>query len=402
MRTFIAVEVPAAIKDEIAQLVSRLKGTGTDVKWVEPGNIHVTLKFLGNIETDQPAVIRDGLHAALDSTGPFDLTLGRVGAFPDLNRPRVFWVSVGEGRDELIAMQQRIESELHARGFVREERPFSPHLTIGRVRSPRGLAKLTELVRSTAFENRTVYGDPRGGGEERPETGRTGLHGHRSSRTGMTMPTITDITPRGSGGRRERKVTIDGRRTLTITEETFIRFGIFDGQAMDPERLREMERADGVARAMMEAHRLIDHRMRTRRELVVRLRSRGRPDDVIEEVMDRLENVGLIDDGRFARQWIDERLRSRPVGLSLLRSELRKKGIDAEVIETALEDSASGEGETERAYEALRRQTHRYARLDRDAAHRRMVAFLGRRGFGQDVIYHVVHRLLDEIEESRN
>ncbi|MXW05806.1 MAG: regulatory protein RecX [Gemmatimonadetes bacterium] len=218
----------------------------------------------------------------------------------------------------------------------------------------------------------------------------------------MIMPTITDITPRGSGGRRERKVTIDGERILTITEETFLRFGLFDGQAMDPERLQEVELADGVSRAMTEAHRLIDHRMRTRRELAVKLKSRGRPDEVIDQVLDRLEHAGLIDDGRFAQLWIDERLRRRPAGLSLLRRELRQKGIDAEVVETALEESASGEGETERAYEVLRRQSHRYARLDRDAAHRRMVAFLGRRGFGQAVIYQVVHRVLDEIEEFRN
>lgn len=152
MRTFIAVEIPETATDRIAQLVNRLKTTGTDIKWVEPENIHVTLKFLGNIGTDQPAVIRDGLSAALDSTGSFDLKLGRIGAFPDMNRPRVFWVSIEEGRDTLVAMQQRIETELHARGFVREERPFSPHLTIGRVRSPRGLAKLTELVREMTFE----------------------------------------------------------------------------------------------------------------------------------------------------------------------------------------------------------------------------------------------------------
>ncbi|MDE2848951.1 MAG: regulatory protein RecX [Gemmatimonadota bacterium] len=216
------------------------------------------------------------------------------------------------------------------------------------------------------------------------------------------MPTITEITPWGSGGRRERKVTIDGERTLTITEETFLRFGLFDGQAMDPERLQEVELADGVSRAMAEAHRLIDHRMRTRRELAVKLKSRGRVDEVIDQVLDRLEHAGLIDDGRFARLWIDERLRRRPAGLSLLRRELRQKGIDAEIVDTALEESASGEGETERAYEALRRQSHRYARLDRDAAHRRMVAFLGRRGFGQAVIYQVVRRVLDEIEEFRN
>lgn len=152
MRTFIAVEVPDSAKDRIAQMVNRLKATGTDIKWVEPDNIHVTLKFLGNIGTGQPAVIRDGLSAALDTADAFDLKLGRIGAFPDMNRPRVFWISIVEGRDELVAMQHRIETELHARGFVREERPFSPHLTIGRVRSPRGLTKLTDLIGDMAFE----------------------------------------------------------------------------------------------------------------------------------------------------------------------------------------------------------------------------------------------------------
>ncbi len=218
----------------------------------------------------------------------------------------------------------------------------------------------------------------------------------------MTMPTITDISTQGDGRRRERKVTVDDDRTLTITEETFLRFGLAHGQALDSDRLREMETADGVVRAMREAHRLIGHRMRTRRELASKLSSRGRPEDVIEIVLDRLQGAGLIDDARFASLWIDERLRTRPVSLALLRRELRQKGIDAEVVETALKERDDGEGETERAYEALRRQSHRYGRLDRDAAQRRMVAFLGRRGFGQSVIYNVVHRLLDEIQESGN
>ncbi len=152
MRTFIAVEIPSKIKDQVAELVSGLKSTGTDIKWVEPDNLHFTLKFLGNIEASQRATIRDGLQAVLDTLGPFSLTLGRVGAFPDWNRPRVFWVSLSEGKDELTGMQLRIENELHTRGFVREERPFSPHLTIGRIRSPRGLAKLSDIFRTTVLE----------------------------------------------------------------------------------------------------------------------------------------------------------------------------------------------------------------------------------------------------------
>ena len=81
---------------------------------------------------------------------------------------------------------------------------------------------------------------------------------------------------------------------------------------------------------------------------------------------------------------------------------MKQKGVNTEIIKIALEEQSSNDEETERAYEALRRQSYRYVRLDRNIAHRRMVAFLARRGFVQTVIYKVVHRVLDEIQESEN
>lgn len=216
------------------------------------------------------------------------------------------------------------------------------------------------------------------------------------------MPTITEISVSKKGRNRERTVTIDGSRGLAITEETFRRFDVAEGKTIATEKLKEMEIFDGVVRAMVEAHRLIDFRMRTRHELLLKLTSRGWSIEVVEDVLRRLEKGGLVDDEHFSRLWIDERLRNRPVGLALLRRELKQKGVNTEIIKIALEEQSSNDEETERAYEALRRQSYRYVRLDRNIAHRRMVAFLARRGFVQTVIYKVVHRVLDEIQESEN
>lgn len=152
MRTFIAVEVPFTVKNLITELENRLKGTRADIKWVQPRNIHITLKFLGDIDNVQSTIIREGLCKALKSTNHFSLSLGRLGAFPDLSQPRFFWISVNGGRDELIAMQQRIENELHSRCFIREERPFTPHVTIGRVRSLKDLTNLKERIGTIMFE----------------------------------------------------------------------------------------------------------------------------------------------------------------------------------------------------------------------------------------------------------
>ena len=103
MRTFIAVEVPVAVKNRIAELENQLKGTG--IKWVPPPNIHITLNFLGEIGDVQSTIIREGLSEALNSTNKFSLSLGCLGAFPNLNRPRIIWISVKGGRDELVTTQ---------------------------------------------------------------------------------------------------------------------------------------------------------------------------------------------------------------------------------------------------------------------------------------------------------
>ena len=152
IRTFIAVELPDTIKTQVEQLESRLIKARADIKWVKPQNIHITLKFLGEITTERVEAACTGVRKALQTIGPFQLSLSRVGAFPNLDRARVLWVDVKKGRDELINLQHQIEDILFTRNFVREPRPFLPHLAIGRVRSPKGLGTLTDLVKQTPFQ----------------------------------------------------------------------------------------------------------------------------------------------------------------------------------------------------------------------------------------------------------
>ena len=152
IRTFIAVELPDTIKMQVEQLEARLIKARADLKWVRPQDIHITLKFLGEITKERVEAARTGVRESLETIRPFRLSLSRVGAFPNLERARVLWVDVEEGRDELIRLQRQIEDVLFARNFVREPRPFSPHLTIGRVRSPKGLGTLTDLVKKAPFQ----------------------------------------------------------------------------------------------------------------------------------------------------------------------------------------------------------------------------------------------------------
>ena len=159
IRTFVAIEIPDAIKNQVEVLENQFKKIRTDIKWIHPQNIHITLKFLGNTSINRLEEIYDGLQEAVDSIRPFQLKLQQVGAFPDLNRPRVFWINIDQGREALMTLQKRIEEILYVRRFVREERPFSPHLTIGRVRSPRGLRTLTDQVRNITFNAQTFLVD---------------------------------------------------------------------------------------------------------------------------------------------------------------------------------------------------------------------------------------------------
>lgn len=135
IRSFIAIELPPEIKAELASLEKILQGgRHSFVKWVSPDSIHLTLKFLGNITLASIPQIVESLTGMAQGIAPFNLQLGRLGAFPNLNRPRVIWIGIGGEVENLALLQSNVDSGLSALGFSPESRAFSPHLTLGRLK----------------------------------------------------------------------------------------------------------------------------------------------------------------------------------------------------------------------------------------------------------------------------
>lgn len=142
IRSFVAVELDAAARREMARVESVLRPAGADVKWVDPESMHLTLKFLGDVPPEKVEEVAGALKKAFEGRTTFGFTLSGVGAFPSPSDPRVVWVGVGAGREELTDLAGRTEEALAALGFPRERRAFSPHLTLGRCRSSRNAAAL--------------------------------------------------------------------------------------------------------------------------------------------------------------------------------------------------------------------------------------------------------------------
>jgi 2'-5' RNA ligase len=158
IRSFIAVELPEEVREGLARLRNELeRDEHRFVKWVAPGGIHLTLKFLGNIPSKQVTGITKAIEEAAQGTSPFHLEISGMGVFPNLKQVRVFWVGIGGEVDKLSRLQQNIDSTLGALGFAKEERSFVPHLTLARIRqgaSPSERRSFGELVGSTIFEDK--------------------------------------------------------------------------------------------------------------------------------------------------------------------------------------------------------------------------------------------------------
>lgn len=135
IRSFIAIELSDEVKAGLRKLQGELKSPGdTFVKWVAPDSIHLTLKFLGNISQQKVGQIVRVMEQAAEGMSPFRLVVSEVGAFPNLRQPRVLWVGISGEIEKLLVLQQRIDDGLVPLGFAKEARPFTPHLTLARLR----------------------------------------------------------------------------------------------------------------------------------------------------------------------------------------------------------------------------------------------------------------------------
>jgi 2'-5' RNA ligase len=134
VRTFIAVDISPEIRSKTQRLIGELAPTSANVKWVETHNLHLTLKFLGDVELLEMPDVCLAVEEAVASLPPFEFHAHGAGAFPTLERPRTIWLGIDAGADEMRALHAALEVRLAPFGFRREQRRFRPHLTIGRVR----------------------------------------------------------------------------------------------------------------------------------------------------------------------------------------------------------------------------------------------------------------------------
>ena len=146
MRIFIAVKLSSEIKLRLGEVQNKLKESGADVKWVKPENIHLTLKFLGNVvESKLETLVKEAGEVARKFS-PFKIKFSGLGTFPNLKNPRVIWVGIESKAKELLRLSREIEENLAKLEFPPEKREYKPHLTLGRVRSGQNKSRLIETI----------------------------------------------------------------------------------------------------------------------------------------------------------------------------------------------------------------------------------------------------------------
>jgi 2'-5' RNA ligase len=146
VRAFIAIDLSPEIHKRLDQVASELKErlAGVPVRWVPVENVHLTLKFLGDVSLTNLEILKKILRSEAGNHLPFEISIGQLGAFPSKRRPRVIWVGV-EAPQELMDLQRAIESETTRLGYARDRREFSPHLTLGRISRNANSADLRQI-----------------------------------------------------------------------------------------------------------------------------------------------------------------------------------------------------------------------------------------------------------------
>ncbi len=138
MRCFIAIDIPADIRQSITDVIGKCNQGSKGVKWVAPEKIHITLKFLGEVKEDRIPAVQEKLVPVCAERDIFSIAIKGAGAFPNFKYPNVLWIGIDES-EELKRLYEDIEDVLSKLGFEKENRKFSPHLTIGRVKDRRGI-----------------------------------------------------------------------------------------------------------------------------------------------------------------------------------------------------------------------------------------------------------------------
>lgn len=154
LRVFCAVPLSEEVRARAARHIELLRERAPDIRasWERPEKLHITLKFLGEIEPIRVEALSLAAERAARRTNSFTLSIEGAGAFPPRGLPRVLWLGIKDETGNLAWLQQSLEREAEREGFTRDERAFHPHLTIARLRKPEGARQLAALHQQTGFE----------------------------------------------------------------------------------------------------------------------------------------------------------------------------------------------------------------------------------------------------------
>ena len=176
MRLFFSIEIPDEIKNRIEEYIGELKLKLGPMTWTNKKNMHITLKFIGMVEDSKIESLENIVERLVKGFGPINISFGGFGAFPDPKHPRVIWSGINGGDGKLKILADKIEDALVKKGYGEEEREFSPHFTIGRIKEnidTKALSRFIEenkqadlgsftvkdisLMKSTLMKNGPVY-----------------------------------------------------------------------------------------------------------------------------------------------------------------------------------------------------------------------------------------------------
>jgi 2'-5' RNA ligase len=156
IRSFIALDTPLAIREQMADLQSKLREAGADVRWEPMEKFHATIKFLGNVDENSLPKIITTIGHALKEFHPFTLAYTRLGCFPRVHQPRVIWIGCQDIDGTLQKIKETLDNVLVPFGFEREDRAFHPHVTLGRVRSMKNIRLLIPKLETLTFDSPSI------------------------------------------------------------------------------------------------------------------------------------------------------------------------------------------------------------------------------------------------------
>ena len=207
----------------------------------------------------------------------------------------------------------------------------------------------------------------------------------------MPESRITKIEKQKKANKRF-SIFVDDGFVSGISQDTLVNFGLKIGDKLDSRKLREIEEKENLFKAKEFALKLLSFRPRSRKELKDRLKKKGFEQEAIEQTLNRLEELNLIDDHKFASMWVEEKLRYRPTGRRVLEQELYLKGIDKDIISEVLDKVYSDIDEKDLALKLFEKRKKQYAKLDEDVAKRRINNLLLRRGFSYQTVASIFYK----------